>query len=67
MLETSKRLGIDDTIAVSLKRCPDITGIDRIESSPGLAAETGLRTQDQTFAFLNLFPNSYRFIQLFDP
>jgi len=55
MLETAKRLGIDDTIAVSLKGCPDITGFDRIESSLGLVAETGLGTQDQTFAFLNLF------------
>jgi hypothetical protein len=57
MLETAKRLGIDDAIAISLKGCPDITGFDRIESSFGLAAETGLRTQDQTFAFLNLFPD----------
>ena len=58
MLETAKRFGIDDAIAISLKGCSDITGLDRIESSFGLAAETGLGTQDQTFALLNLFPDS---------
>ncbi len=58
MLETAKRFGIDNAIAVPLKGCSDITGLDRIESSFGLAAETCLRTQDQTFALLNLFPDS---------
>jgi hypothetical protein len=58
MLETAKRLGIDNAIAVPLKGGSDNTGLDRIESSLGLAAETGLGTQDQTFALLNLFPDS---------
>jgi hypothetical protein len=57
MLETAKRLGIDNAIAISLKGCSDITGFDRTESSFGLAAETCLGTQDQTFALLNLFPD----------
>jgi len=67
MLETAKRLGINYTISVPLKWGSDITGFDRIESSFGLAAETGLGTQDQTFSFLNLFPDSYGFIQFFKP
>ena len=57
MLKTAKRLGIDNAIAISLKGGSDITGFDRIKSSLGLAAETGLGTQDQTFALLNLFPD----------
>jgi hypothetical protein len=66
MLETAKRLGIDDAITVPLKGGPDVTGLDRIESSFGLAAETCLGAQDQTFALLNLFPDSYGFIQPFE-
>lgn len=62
MLETAKRLGIDDAIAVPLKRGSDVTWLHRMESSLGLAAETCLGTQNQTFALLNLFPDSYRSI-----
>lgn len=57
MLKTAERFGINYTIAVPLKWGSDITGFDRIKSSLGLAAETGLGTQDQTFALLNLLPD----------
>jgi len=58
VLETAKGLGIDNTITVPLKGGSDVTGLHGIEPSPGLTAETGLGTQDQAFAFLDLFPDS---------
>jgi hypothetical protein len=62
MLETAKRLRIDDAITVPMKWGSDVTWFYGMEPSFGLAAEAGLGTQDQTFALLNLFPDSYGFI-----
>jgi hypothetical protein len=58
MFETAKRLGINNTITVSLKRSSNIAGLYWITPSFSLTAETGLGTEYLAFSFLNFFSDS---------